>query len=360
MTYAPATAVLGRGVAVIFLLLLGLTAALVLLSIPVGVYTVFFTHLSNSTSATTLGRPYLWLGPTALLLPITVSYGGAFLAVTVVYAGMLVVAARQGRGVLSTLRATVREGVGQLFANHALVTLIGIGFLLFTGAMIDVAVSAFGSSVGNPFQGEDPLALLLGFTLAPLREEFGFRVLIIGVAAFALSLWRSNKTALRSLWRPSTAYEGVERDTLVLVVIWVAGALSSGIFGLCHVACGSAGWDIGKLPEATYGGVVLAYLYIKYGFHVAVLGHWGVDYFGSVFAFFGQGAYGIPWNSSSEYWLQLLVDVDVLLLFGLACFLVVIYVGLRRLASGRRVQPEVTAPVGSSYVASSVGSVRES
>lgn len=81
-------------------------------------------------------------------------------------------------------------------------------------------------------------------------------------------------------------------------------------------------------------------LYVKYGFHVAVLVHWGVDYFGSVYSFFGQAAYGIPWSSGTqEYIGQYLVDIDMLLLFGLASFLVVTYLVVRKVIFWRR-QPQ--------------------
>jgi hypothetical protein len=77
---------------------------------------------------------------------------------------------------------------------------------------------------------------------------------------------------------------------------------------------------------------------------VAVLAHWGVDYFGSVFAFFGQAAYGISWNSNSTEFLgQYLVDFDIVYLFGLASFLVVFYVGIKKLVAWRSkgLQPDL-------------------
>ncbi len=330
-------AVLGRIAAWVFFVLLVYTAILVILSFPIGVYTVYFTPLSNSTTASSLGTPYLWLGPVAFLLPFQVSIGGAFLAVTAVYVAMFVLALRQGRGVLATIAAALRNGVGEFFANRGFVTLIGIGFLVYTASLVIDLTSAFGAPVGNPFTGLDPLRTFIGFTLAPLREEFGFRVLIIGAVAFVVSFWRSKGVAVRSLWRPSIAYEGLEKYSLAILLIGAAWALSSGIFGACHVACGGGGWDLGKLPEAIYGGVVLGYLYIRYGFHVAVLGHWGIDYLGSVFAFYGQGAYGVPFSSESVP--EAIFSLG-LSLFGIACIIIVVYQGLRRLVF-RRTEPVI-------------------
>ncbi len=331
-------------IAAVVLILFGLTAALVILSFPLGVYTVFFTHLSNST-ATTAGYPFLWVGPVAVVLPIPVTFGAAFLAVVAVYAGMFVLAAYQGKSLPSAIVSGLKNGYQDFLSNRALLTLVSIGFLVFTAAVIDEIVTAAGPPIGNPFTGGDDLLTFLQLTLAPLREEFGFRVLIIGVATAVVTLPRPEiaarktiESVLRTLWRPSVAYESLDSgsNTLVLVVIWAAGALSAVTFGACHVACGGGGWQLGKLPEAVYGGVVLAYLYIRYGFHVAVLAHWGIDYLPSVFAFFGQGAYGIPWDSSPGYVLQQIVSSDLFGIFGLASVLMILHVAYTKRWGRRR------------------------
>ncbi len=314
-----------------------MTGILIALSFPLGIYTVFFTHLSNST-ASTQGYPFLWIGPVSVVIPLPVTYGAAFLVTSAVYAAMFVLAAKQGKGLVTAVSSGLKYGYQDLMSNRAVLTIVSIGFLVFTAAIIDLLVSSANVPVGNPFTGVDDLYYFLELTLAPLREEFGFRVLIIGVAALAVTLPRPGvptrqavRGALRTLWRPSTAYEGVSDNTLVIVVLWAAGALSAGTFGACHVACGGGGWDIGKLPEAVYGGVVLAYLYIRYGFHVAVLAHWGIDYLPSVFAFFGQGVYGIPWTSSPGYILQQVISNDLFGIFGIVCLFIVAHMGLTRL-----------------------------
>ena len=105
----PANRLLGSVLAAFFLLLLSLTALLVVLSFPVGVYTVFFTHLSNST-ASTLGFPFLWLGPIAVLVPIPVMYGVAFIAVIIIYVAMFVLTVFQGRSLPSAVASGLRNG----------------------------------------------------------------------------------------------------------------------------------------------------------------------------------------------------------------------------------------------------------
>lgn len=224
------------------------------------------------------------------------------------------------------MRSAFTDGFGALFSNTLLATVAALGFLAFTILVIDTLETAGGVPVGG--LSGDAMNLFLSLTIAPLREEFGFRVLIIGLIAAFASIGKPWRSALKAIWRPSVAYEDVQNNTVTKAALGFALAASALTFGLVHVTSNS-GWEIGKLPEAAYAGVVLGYIYIRYGFHAAVLVHWGIDYLGSVFAFFGQGAYGIPWTSDTGYFLQQVVTVDMIGVLGVSSFLVVSYLGIR-------------------------------
>ena len=309
-----------------FVVLMVLTICLVVFSVPAGIYTVFSGNLSQVSLTL---HPYLWIGPfLALLQFITVSEEYWFLFLTAVYCFFMAVSLRQRESPAGAIRAAFRDGFPSLMSSPFLVFIIATGFLAFSASVIDELVNSSGVAIGGPTG--DPLELLVGFTTAPLVEELGFRVVLIGIVALILSIGRPWRDALGSLWRPSRALEGAAVGSGAAILIWAATGFSALTFGACHVVCGSS-WDIGKFPEAAYGGLVLGILYVKYGFHVAVLVHWGINYFGGIYAFFGQAAYGIPWtNTANEFVGQLLVDVDMLFLFGLASFLLVLYLVLRR------------------------------
>jgi hypothetical protein len=319
---------------VVFIALLGLTVALVVFSIPAGIYTVYSGKLSSNFTTSTLVRPFFWIGPAVQFSPLLVSAGVLFAILMGVYVAFLTYSLRQQESPVRAISKSFREGFGALTSSPFLVVIISIGFLNFTASVIDAAISATGTPIGG--LSGDPMQLFVGFAYSPLVEELGFRVLLIGLVAIILSLSRPWKTALSTLWRPSKAIEGLAVGSGASIIIWAATGFSAVTFGACHVVCGGSSWDIGKLPEATYGGLVLGYLYVKYGFHVAVLAHWGVDFLGSVYAFFGQAAYGIPWNSSTtEFAGQYAFDLDMIFLFGLASFLLVVYLGVRKLARWR-------------------------
>lgn len=326
-----------------FAILLAFTVALIAFSIPAGAYAVYSGNLSANVTAASLVHPYLWIGPIPIILGSVVSLGVLFGGLMAVYVAMLVYAAYQRDRPWRAVASSVRGGFEALGSSPFVVMVVSIGFLTFTASMIDNVTAATGVPIGGP--AGDPLELFLGFTTAPLVEEIGFRMVMIGLVALVLSLGKPWKEALGALWRPSKVTEGVAVGGGAAVIIWVATALSSITFGVCHVACGGSAWQIGKFPEAAFGGLVLGYVYVKYGLHVAVITHWGIDYFGSALAFYGQAAYGIPWSSgTTEYIGQYLVDYDLLFLFGLASFLVVIYVGLNRIARRKYADAERFIP----------------
>lgn len=316
------------------LVLLGFTAALMLATFPAGTYAVFSGRLSGNFTASQLVTPYYWVGPLVGFFPFSVSAGGWFAFLTAVYA-LLVVSLLLGEArPAAAARRALKEGVGTLLSSPFLGTVVAIGFLTFTASLIDAFVSTSGVPIGGVTG--DPFGIFLGFATAPLIEEVGFRVILIGLVAYILSLGRPLRTALAALWKPSVALEGAAVWSGTSIILWAAVAFSSATFGACHVACGGGGWQIGKLPEAIYGGVVLGYVYVKYGFPAAVITHWGIDYFGSAFAFFGQAAYAVPWNSATtEYLWQYVVDFDLIYVFGVASFILVAYVGVRKLLSSR-------------------------
>ena len=335
---APGPGLASKLATTILVLLLGLTFFLVVASFPAGIYAVFHGGLSDQLGYGSWVNTYLWVGPIPTAFPFMVPLGGLFLVLVAIYAAFFAFGYAQPESPLQAVRGAYRTGVGALLGSPFLVILTAIGFLSFTAGVIVAVSEAAAGSVGNPFSGVDLLLEFGSLTFAPLREELGFRLVLIGVVAFVLSMGRPLKEALRSLWRPSAAYEGLVVGGAASTIIWVATVASAATFGVCHVTCGGGnGWSWSKFPEAAWGGLVLGYLYVKYGLHVAVLTHWGIDYFGSVFLYFGQSAYGISATSASTVYIgAYLVSLDTTLLFGIASFVLVVYLGVKRIAARRR------------------------
>ena len=334
----PDAGALSKAATSLFLLLFGVTLAFVVLSFPAGLYAVFHGGLSAQLGYGSLVNTYLWLGPIPAFFPFMVPVGVLFAVLTAVYAGLFIFGALQPRSVVQAVRESFRTGIGALASSPFVVILVSIGFLRFTLDTIAAVSSAAAGPVGNPFASFDLLLEFGSLTFAPLREEVGFRLVLIGLVALILCIGKPVRQALRTLWRPSAAYEGLLVGGATSTIIWLATVASAATFGVCHVNCGgSGGYNWSYLPAAAWGGLVLGYLYVKFGLHVAILTHWGIDYLGSVYSFFGQSAYGIPAASgTTEYVGQYLVDVYMVFLFGIACFVLVVYLGVKRVVGRRR------------------------
>jgi membrane protease YdiL (CAAX protease family) len=224
---------------------------------------------------------------------------------------MFVISTLKNISIWKSVKLSLRGGMEHLFESNINAMMLYTGALVFVSGVMDRIQELFGVQTGS-LPSSDPLETFLGLTVAPLREEVGFRMLLIGSVTFLLSL-PNVKEAIASLWKPCLS-ENSKRHPLLLAS---SIAISSFLFGLSHFTSGS-GWQIGKVSEATYAGILLGYAYYKYGFHVAVMMHWTVDYFGSVYSFFGQGFAGIPWDSQNGYILSNAVALDLLILLGIA------------------------------------------
>jgi hypothetical protein len=217
--------------------------------------------------------------------------------------------------------------------------------------LVDTVQSGAGIATGS--LNGDAFSLLVDFTVAPLLEESTFRLIMLGVPVLILALLLlrglSPLKVARVLWRPSAAWDvdepkGIETprsfdETDLSIfpnsppgslgvralrpIVYVFLALSSFYFGYAHYASGS-GWGPGKVSEAALAGLALGYLYIKYGFHTNVLLHWSINYVGSIYAFFGQGVYGVPWTSNSGSLLDVVPTVDIVFLLGVPSLLLLV------------------------------------
>jgi hypothetical protein len=328
------------------------TIAMMVVSFPVGLYTVFGTSLSSSVNATTPFYAFTYdLSFATVKVPVSGNLGAVFVVFLIIYGGFLLLAARQGPGLSKALRAATRSGYEALFTNPLSATTVLLGAISLVTLVVDTVQSGAGISTGS--LSGDAFSLLVDFTIAPLLEESTFRLIMIGVPVLILALillrGLSPSRAVRVLWRPSAAWdvdevEGIEtprtfsgsdlsifpsspsrslRVRALRPIVYVFLALSSFYFGYAHYASGS-GWGPGKVSEAALAGLALGYLYIKYGFHTNVLLHWSINYVGSIYSFFGQGAYGVPWTSVSGSLLDVVPTIVIVFLLGVPSLLLVV------------------------------------
>jgi hypothetical protein len=56
-------------------------------------------------------------------------------------------------------------------------------------------------------------------------------------------------------------------------------------FGVSHIISGTP-WSPGKMSQATVAGIIIGWVYVRYGFAPAVLIHWATNYFLFSYLFF--------------------------------------------------------------------------
>jgi hypothetical protein len=223
-------------------------------------------------------------------IPVSYTIGGIFIVLWTFFLLMFAMALNGPyNNVVGAMRRAAREGLSGIFSNSMFATLAIFTVVFWGQYVLQVLQSAGGVSTGG-LPPEDPLLTLLSFTIAPFREELGFRVIPIGVVALLILLARGRiKDGLMALWHPRRYL--MKNDTPLQykrhqVIMYALIAISAFLFGLAHVVFGG-GWGIGKISEAAGAGLAFGVLYYQYGLPSAVLIHWAFDYMYGVYLFSG-------------------------------------------------------------------------
>jgi membrane protease YdiL (CAAX protease family) len=145
--------------------------------------------------------------------------------------------------------------------------------LILVSAIINFIQEGFGVSTTPPAV-ENDLIQFFYVSLAPITEEIGFRVFLIGIPLVA---FYSHKTSIKhffkGLWAPSDNLHIYESRRAIILIIIVAI-----FFGLAHIISGEP-WSSGKFAQASASGMILGWLYFRYGLISAILVHWATNYF---------------------------------------------------------------------------------
>jgi len=144
--------------------------------------------------------------------------------------------------------------------------------IIISGSII--AIQEFvGVSVEQP-EAPNQLTQFFDISLAPIIEEFGFRVVLIGLPLFMLYSHKlSFKFLVKSLWWPWQNLRNVNTKKALSVIV-IVGIL----FGAAHIFSDDA-WSVGKFAQATASGIIIGWVYFRYGFLPAILIHWATNYF---------------------------------------------------------------------------------
>jgi hypothetical protein len=261
-------------VVVLHLALLSVIFAMMLLSFPFGAFVVFNTDIGGDINFQYTINDLDIFKEIAHLIPFTIEIGDFFIVLWSIYAILFAIAMfGPDTGFLKTISGNLCHGKLATKSNYMLAITKWFSILILVSIVIDFTQQGFGI-VTIPPPIDNTLTQFLYVSISPLVEEFGFRVILIGLPLFVFYSHKlSFKHFFKSLWNPHTSLHiyDFKRPFLLIILVGV-------FFGLAHIMTGEP-WSEGKFAQATASGIILGWLYFRYGLISAILVHWGTNYF---------------------------------------------------------------------------------
>lgn len=266
---------------------------IMVISFPIGAYLVFNSDIgSNINFQYPLNQFSFFVAGIGYNIPLSFQLGDAFIIAWSAYVVLFSVAFVGPIGSLTrTLTGMMSEGWRSLKENDLVSTIAWFSVLIFSSVVIDFIQGSFGIKIQSPLS-QNNLIQFFQMTVSPLTEEIGFRVLLIGVPLFFIFSHRaSGSLFFKSLWRPS-AYLHITEFRKVAAIIIAVGIF----FGAAHIISGTP-WSPGKVTQASLAGVIIGWVYVRYGMGPAVLVHWGTNYFIYSYLYFISAVGQVPLSS---------------------------------------------------------------
>ncbi len=189
-------------------------------------------------------------------------------------------------------------------SNYLFITIQWFSAYFLLSIIIDLVQQSFGIHIGNPLVS-NPLLSFLYLTGAPLNEEILFRVIFLGIP-LSLIIFKYKNSFISALIHPSkniSIKKGRDKNLLFIVIL-----LNSIFFGLAHVIFGG-NYEIGKITQATLGGIFLGWLYYRYGLGTSIIFHWISNYVIFSYGLLGSIIFNTSWSEESSNYFLIFVYV---------------------------------------------------
>lgn len=258
-----------------FSALVSVIFGLMLVSFPLGAYVVFNSDLGNSISYDfPIKEFHFFPAGIGFEIPIQFELGDVFIGLWSIFIILFSIAIFGPK--INFLIALSHIMTGEKYeskSNYLVSVIKWFAILIVISGIIDFVQESVGITTEPP-QQPDSLIHFFEVTAAPISEEIGFRVILVGIPLFVIySHRRSIILFLKSLWNPTQNLHIYEtKKALILIVI--VGLF----FGAAHIISGEP-WTLGKFAQATASGIIIGWVYFKHGLPSAILVHWATNYF---------------------------------------------------------------------------------
>jgi hypothetical protein len=264
-----------------FTALLSIIFGLLLISFPVGIYVVFESDIGDDIHYDyPITHLDIFSQTDFYQSPIDITLGDAFVVLWMFYLIIFVIALLGPKQhFLKSISSLISMGKYDAKLNYMFAITKWLSILILISAIINFIQESFGI-VTIPPLGGNSLIQFFYVSLAPLLEEFIFRIILIGIPLFVLYSGRASiRYFVKCLWSPSSL-NILDSKKAILLIIFVGIS-----FGFAHIAFGDS-WSDGKFAQATVGGIILGWVYLRYGIVVSLLIHWATNYFIFAYAHF--------------------------------------------------------------------------
>ena len=264
-----------------FTALLSIIFGLLVISFPIGIYIVFETDIGDDINYDyPVTHLDIFRETSFYQSSFELSIGDVFVILWVFYLAIFVFSILGPKqNFLKSISSLISRGEYDVKLNYMFAMTKWLSILVLISALINFIQESFGIITVPPL-GDNHLIQFFYVSLAPLLEEFVFRILLIGIPLFVLYSGRASFSYfLKCLWTPSSL-NILDSKKALFVIIFVGVA-----FGFAHIAFGDS-WSEGKFAQATAGGIILGWVYFRYGFVASLLIHWATNYFIFAYAHF--------------------------------------------------------------------------
>ena len=254
--------------------LLSVIFGMMLLSFPFGVFVVFNTDIGDDINFQYPLNNLDIFKELGYLTPFDIEIGDVFIVLWSIYAILFTIAMfGPDKGFLKALSANLSREKLETKSNYMITITKWFSILILMSIIIDFIQQGFGI-VTVPPSVDNNLAQFLYVSLSPIVEEIGFRVILIGLPLFVFYSHKlSIKHFFKSIWNPNRNLHIYDSRRILFLIVLV------GIFfGLAHIITGEP-WSEGKFAQATVSGIILGWLYFRFGLITAILVHWSTNYF---------------------------------------------------------------------------------
>ena len=264
-----------HGIGIPFSALTSVIFGLMIVSFPLGAYAIFNSDIGDDIDYNfPLEKFDIFIAGVNIQLPLEYEIGDIFIIAWSIFIILFVISfLGPKKNLVKSISDILSSGKNSFSDNYMINIIKWFSILVLISAIITIIQESFGI-VTEPPDTVNDLVLFLQISLAPITEEIGFRLILIGIPLFLIYSHKSSiKFFIKSLWNPYSNLHVYEKRKAIALIIGV------GIFfGIAHVMSGEP-WTDGKIIQASLGGIILGWVYFRYGLAAAIILHWATNYF---------------------------------------------------------------------------------